>query len=167
MAIYRRGGVYWYEFSFKGKRIRESTETGDQNVARQIEGAERTKLAKGESGIDTGLRVGETLKLEWSMVKIANDPRMVTVRKEHAKNGKARTVPLTPRVSKLLAALTKSSRKGLVFRKTTGLRSTTPGSISSTLRCARPSATRTSSSYTASGILSDPFRRDRRRCVYY
>ncbi len=51
MAIYKRGGVYWFEFSFKGRRIRESTKQGNQNVAKTIESARRTQLAKGEVGI--------------------------------------------------------------------------------------------------------------------
>jgi excisionase family DNA binding protein len=28
MAIYKRGGVYWYEFVFKGERIREESRGG-------------------------------------------------------------------------------------------------------------------------------------------
>jgi integrase len=51
MAIYKRGGVYWYEFVFNGNRVRESTNTGNQNAARQIEAARKTALAKGEVGI--------------------------------------------------------------------------------------------------------------------
>jgi integrase len=51
MAIYKRGGVYWYEFVFNGERVRESTNTGNQNAARQIEAARRLALAKGEAGI--------------------------------------------------------------------------------------------------------------------
>src|SRR6202051_729365 len=51
MAIYKRGDVYWYEFEFKGERIRESTHQGNQNTARNIESARRTQLAKGEVGI--------------------------------------------------------------------------------------------------------------------
>lgn len=51
MAIYKRGGVYWYEFAFKGRRIRESTHQGNQRTARQMEAARRAALAKGELGI--------------------------------------------------------------------------------------------------------------------
>lgn len=51
MGIYKRGDVYWYEFEFKGERIRETTKQGNPNVARQIEGARRTELSKGEVGI--------------------------------------------------------------------------------------------------------------------
>src|SRR4030095_5750878 len=51
MAIYKRGKVYWYKFMWQGKLIRESTKQGNDKVARQMEGAHRTSLAKGEGGI--------------------------------------------------------------------------------------------------------------------
>ncbi len=51
MAIYKRGGVYWYKFAFKGRRIRESTRQGNQNIARTMESARHTQLAKGEVGL--------------------------------------------------------------------------------------------------------------------
>jgi integrase len=52
MAIYKRGDVYWFEFVWNGERIRESTKQGNRVVARQIESARRTQLAKGEVGIE-------------------------------------------------------------------------------------------------------------------
>jgi integrase len=51
MSIYKRGDVYWYKFMWKGKLIRESTKRGNDKVARQMESAHRTSLAKGEVGI--------------------------------------------------------------------------------------------------------------------
>lgn len=51
MSIYKRGGVYWYEFVFKGERIRDTTRQGNKNVAQQMQAAHRTRLAKGEVGI--------------------------------------------------------------------------------------------------------------------
>jgi integrase len=49
--LYKRGGVWWYEFVFKGERIRESSKVGNRRVAEQIEAARKTQLAKGEVGI--------------------------------------------------------------------------------------------------------------------
>jgi hypothetical protein len=49
--IYKRGRVYWYKFQWFGKSIRESTKQGNDKVARQMESAHRTSLAKGEVGI--------------------------------------------------------------------------------------------------------------------
>jgi len=44
-------GVYWYKFMWQGKLIRESTKQGNDKVARQMESAHRTALAKGEVGL--------------------------------------------------------------------------------------------------------------------
>src|ERR1700683_4855536 len=44
-------GVYWYKFMWNGKLVRESTRQGNDKVARNMESAHRTSLAKGEGGI--------------------------------------------------------------------------------------------------------------------
>jgi integrase len=51
MSLYKRGGIYWYKFMWQGKLIRESTKQGNDKVARNMESAHRTSLAKGEVGI--------------------------------------------------------------------------------------------------------------------
>jgi integrase len=51
MSIFKRGNVYWYHFWFSGQHIQESTKQGNPRVARQMEAAHRTSLAKGEVGI--------------------------------------------------------------------------------------------------------------------
>jgi integrase len=51
LSVYKRGGVYWYEFQFKGQRVQESAHTANKNVARKIQDAHKTRLAKGEAGI--------------------------------------------------------------------------------------------------------------------
>jgi integrase len=68
--------------------------------------------------IDTGLRVGEALELEWQHVNLKERPGYVTVRAGHAKSSKARTVDFTPRARKTLEGIT--GRKGLVFRGAEG-----------------------------------------------
>jgi integrase len=50
MAIFKRGRVYWYNFVFSGKHIQASTKQGNPRVARQMEAAHKTALAKGEVG---------------------------------------------------------------------------------------------------------------------
>jgi integrase len=50
-VIYKRGEVYWYKFMWQGKLVRESSKQGNDKVARQMESAHRTSLAKGEVGI--------------------------------------------------------------------------------------------------------------------
>ena len=49
--IYKRGRIYWYKFVWQGKPVRESTKQGNDKVARQMEAAHRTSLAKGEVGL--------------------------------------------------------------------------------------------------------------------
>jgi integrase len=49
--IYKRGKLYWYKFMWNGSLVRESTKQGNDKVARQMESAHRTSLAKGEVGI--------------------------------------------------------------------------------------------------------------------
>jgi hypothetical protein len=51
VSIYKRGGVYWYKFMWKGELVRESTKQGNDKIARQMEAARKTALAKGEVGI--------------------------------------------------------------------------------------------------------------------
>jgi integrase len=51
MSLYKRGRVYWFKFVWNGELIRESTKQRSAAVARQIEAARRTALAKGEVGI--------------------------------------------------------------------------------------------------------------------
>lgn len=51
MAIFKRGRVYWYHFVFNGQHVQKSTKQGNPRVARQMEAACKTALAKGEVGI--------------------------------------------------------------------------------------------------------------------
>jgi integrase len=51
MAVYKRGDVWWFKFSWKGELLRESTKQGNRRIAEQIQAARKTQLAKGEVGI--------------------------------------------------------------------------------------------------------------------
>src|SRR5579864_3356469 len=51
MAVYKRGRVWWYRFTWKGEPIRESTKQTNKRVAEKIESAHKTRLAMGEVGI--------------------------------------------------------------------------------------------------------------------
>jgi hypothetical protein len=51
VGIYKRGEVYWYKFMWQGRSVRESTKQGNDKVARQMEAAHKTSLARGEVGI--------------------------------------------------------------------------------------------------------------------
>jgi integrase len=67
MSIFKRGRIYWYHFLFNGKHIQESTKQGNPRVARNIESAHRTALAKGEVGFRErkALALGDFLKNEF------------------------------------------------------------------------------------------------------
>ena len=51
MAIYKRGSIYWYKFTFNGEAIRESTRQKNQHKAKDMESTHRSRLAMGEVGI--------------------------------------------------------------------------------------------------------------------
>ena len=61
MAVYKRGGTYWFEFIFQGRRIRKSTMQANRRAAENIESAYRTKLANGLVGLEEK-RVAPSLK---------------------------------------------------------------------------------------------------------
>ena len=71
MALYKRSGVYWYEFVYGGRRYRKSTGVKNQRTAGDIERAFRTALAKGDVGITErkavpGFRRAMAEFLRWS-----------------------------------------------------------------------------------------------------
>jgi integrase len=51
MAVYKRGGVWWHEFVFRGVRIRESTHSGNKAVAERIERERHRSLELGTAGL--------------------------------------------------------------------------------------------------------------------
>src|SRR5712675_54481 len=51
MAVYKRGGTWWYEFTLAGKRIRESAKTSRKTVAIEAERQRRLDLEKTLAGM--------------------------------------------------------------------------------------------------------------------
>jgi hypothetical protein len=51
MSAFRRGKVWWFEFSFQGQRIRESAKTSNKIIAREAERARRRELELGINGL--------------------------------------------------------------------------------------------------------------------
>ncbi len=51
MAIYKRGGVWWYDFQFLGERYQASTRTGNKQKAESIKAKVRADLALGVHGL--------------------------------------------------------------------------------------------------------------------
>ncbi len=51
MGVYKRGGVWWYKFSFAGRMIRESAKTESKTVARSAEKQRIRELEEGYNNI--------------------------------------------------------------------------------------------------------------------
>jgi len=51
MGVFKRGGVYWYEFEFMGQRIRESANSRNKEIACSIERTRRTAMEESAGGI--------------------------------------------------------------------------------------------------------------------
>jgi integrase len=51
MSVYKRGGVFWFEFEFNGSRIRESAHTTSKTTAKQAEQHRRRQLELAANGI--------------------------------------------------------------------------------------------------------------------
>jgi integrase len=54
MSVYRdrKSGNWFYDFWWKGRRIKESTHQKNKALARQMEAARKTDLARGEAGLE-------------------------------------------------------------------------------------------------------------------
>lgn len=51
MSVYKRGGVYWYDFWFQGERCQESTGLRNKTAALRAEAIRKAELAEGRAGI--------------------------------------------------------------------------------------------------------------------
>jgi integrase len=52
MALFKRGKIWWYEFLFARRRVRESAKTTSKTVARLAEQKRRRQLEDGFNGVD-------------------------------------------------------------------------------------------------------------------
>lgn len=80
MAIFKRGRKYWFHFYFNGQHVQRSTRQGNPRVARQMEAAHRTAMAKDEVGLYDRRPVPtftEAMKafLAWSASEHSTHPR--------------------------------------------------------------------------------------------
>ena len=56
MAVYKRGGVWWFSFIYASKRIQESAKTSRKTVALEAERAKRLMLERALAGLPTEAR---------------------------------------------------------------------------------------------------------------
>ena len=127
MAVYKRGQVWWYRFTWNGKPIRESTQQTNRRVAEQIEEAHKTSLAKGEVGIRDRAPV-PTLKdfaeqdfLPFIESRFKNKPKTL----EYYRNGIKNLKAFAPLASSPLDLITNGKIAAFVTkRREAGLRVT-------------------------------------------
>jgi integrase len=94
MSVYKRGGVWWYEFWFTNVRIRESTKASSKTLAKEAEKNRRRELEKGYNGIsseDRSKRVqtlsqaADQLLADYALKNSANSLRYLKQRIVHIK----------------------------------------------------------------------------------
>jgi integrase len=51
LSVYKRGGVYWFDFWFRRQRIRESTGLRNKTAAQHAKAIRKAELAEGRAGI--------------------------------------------------------------------------------------------------------------------
>ena len=127
--IYKRkdSGFWWYQFVWRGKRIRESTKQGNKAIARQMESAHRTALAKAEVGIRERKLV-PTLKkfadadfLPFIESRFTDKPKTL----EYYRNGLKNITAYAPLAACILDALTADKIGGFIAtRREAGLQVT-------------------------------------------
>jgi integrase len=61
MSVYKRGELYWYAFTFNGRRIQRSTKATNAKDARDIDRAEWNKLARDEAGLPDNSQQSRTV----------------------------------------------------------------------------------------------------------
>ena len=52
MAVYKRGGSWWYSFIFAGRRVQESAKTASKTVAKLAEQKRRREIEEGFNGLE-------------------------------------------------------------------------------------------------------------------
>jgi integrase len=106
----------------RGEKNRETVLTREQE-ALYLEIAPEPLRSVALVLLDTGLRMGELLTLDWADVRMEPPPRSMfgylTVRSGKSKNSKSRNVPLTARVTQFLKSVGPKS-SGLVFSRRDG-----------------------------------------------
>src|SRR6185437_7228010 len=67
MSVFRRGDIFWYEFVFRGQRIRESTGSRSKTLAVKAERRRRRELEESANGVRSARRpvLFQTAAKEW------------------------------------------------------------------------------------------------------
>jgi integrase len=119
MAVYKRGQVWWYRFTWDGKPFRESTKQTNKRVAEKIEAACKTSLAKGEFGIRdrkptlTLKEFAEQDFMPYTESRFQNKPRTL----EYYKNGVKNILAFAPLAGCRLDAVTQGLITAFIAKK--------------------------------------------------
>jgi integrase len=94
------------------------------------------------AAVETGMRLGEILTLEWSDVALDATPPRITLRADKTKTLKSRTIPVTARLLSVLRELQRSADGRLVFpvRNDNGVMDPKRTSIKTAFNSARKAA---------------------------
>jgi integrase len=115
----RPDGIYWYKFMWQGRLVRESTKQCNDKVARQMESAHRTSLAKGE----VGLREKKAVPTLTEFIEKRFEPWVESVFSAKPKtrlwyrNGTRRLLSYAPVASSLLNQITGESVSAYVAHR--------------------------------------------------
>jgi integrase len=73
MGLYKRGGIWWYEFEFRGQRVRESTGSESKTLAIRAERQRRRELEESANGVRAARRpvLFSVASREWMAVNKA------------------------------------------------------------------------------------------------
>jgi len=89
MSLHKRGNVWWFKFKFAGQLIRESSKSGNKNIAKDAERARRRELELGYNGLSKQQRAQmfSVIAENWIEAKTAHlSPRSVTIEKLNLKH---------------------------------------------------------------------------------
>ena len=90
MGVFKRGNIYWYKFTWGGKRIQESTRQSNFRAAVNMESDAKTKLAQGNAGIrikKEACTLADYLKnnlLPWAEAQFTKKPKSLKWYKNEA-----------------------------------------------------------------------------------
>jgi integrase len=135
MAIFKRGRTYWFHFWFNGEHVQRSTKQGNPRVARTMEAAYRTALAKGEVGI-VARKPAPVLKdfaqrfIDYVQTRSAEKPKTI----EFYAQQLARILDFEPLASARLDSIDESLIESFVQRRTQQVAPATVNRALATLR---------------------------------
>src|SRR5215471_8757893 len=126
MSIFKRSGVYWYNFWFNGQHIQESAKQGSPRIARQMEAAHRVRLVKAAAGIEEPTLAPCFSDFADEFLKLVKDERRAQTHRRYSVSlvslkeafGSKRLSEITPEeIDRFKQARLNSGRKGSTINR--------------------------------------------------